>query len=664
MLREQTTTRIYRHGHIFCGLGGSAKGANRGHARVGNLEAKFECAGGIDSDPAALRDFQRLAGVPGTHLDLFSREQYIAFHGKEPPPGWREATPADVRGTLGHLDIGVISAPCKGFSGLLSETASRSPKYQALNGLTLRGTWLLLEAYKDFPLKLVLFENVPRIATRGRHLLDQITALFRAYGYAVAETFHDCGELGGLGQSRKRFLLVARHTALVPPFLYEPPKQRLLGVGEVLERLPVPGPETTLPMHRMPALQWKTWVRLAFVEAGSDWRSLNKLAVKDGVLADYGIAPEVDWHPGVLGVKRWDQPAGVVTGQSAPTNGAFAVADPRVDGHAKSVQIGVRPWDQPSGVVTGKMFVGGGPNSVADPRIPGKPRFNHTYRIVRWGETSPAVAGPGGPAGGLAVADPRAEGGFGGKGKYRVTGFEEPAGSVIGASTTGQGACAVADPRCVNYSPDAHRNKLKVSEWDQPANVVTGGKAVQSGALSVADPRPAALSREGREGYLTQGHYGVVPWDDPSGAVTAVGQLDNGRWSVADPRRNGTQIMHDPMHGLPGPDDRLVTVIIARDGTWHRPFTLLELACLQSLIDPEDVHDLDGLSESAKRERVGNAIPSKSATAVFDVMGRTLLLAEAGETFMLSAEPIWVRPMLAGLMAATADDVETYGRGQ
>ena len=36
-------------------------------------------------------------------------------------------------------------------------------------------------------------------------------------------------------------------------------------------------------MHRLPALHWKTWVRLAFVEAGSDWRSLNRLRVEEDI---------------------------------------------------------------------------------------------------------------------------------------------------------------------------------------------------------------------------------------------------------------------------------------------------------------------------------------------------------------------------------------------
>ncbi|PTC36857.1 C-5 cytosine-specific DNA methylase [Pseudomonas paraeruginosa] len=89
----------------------------------------------------------------------------------------------------------------------------------------------------------------------------------------MAETTHDCGELGGLAQSRKRFLLVARYVEKVPPFLYKPEKKSLRAVGDILGRMPLPGDiEAAGPMHRVPALQWKTWVRLALVRAGSDWR--------------------------------------------------------------------------------------------------------------------------------------------------------------------------------------------------------------------------------------------------------------------------------------------------------------------------------------------------------------------------------------------------------
>ncbi len=610
--RTHTTEVEIRHAHLFCGIGGGAKGFNKGQARVGSMVARFRCLGGVDVDAAAVKDFGRIVGVPATRLDMFSREQYRAFHGRDPGADWREATPDDIRGAFQneHPHIVFLSAPCKGFSGLLSETQSKTAKYQALNGLTLRGVWLMLEAYVDNPVELIVFENVPRIATRGRPLLDKIVALFRAYGYAVAETTHDCGELGGLAQSRKRFLLVARHTSKVQPFLYEPPKRSLRGVGEVLDKLPVPGPDAILPMHRVPSLQWQTWVRLAFVEAGSDWRSLNKLRVEGGVLSDYAIAPDADWHGGVLGVKGWGDTSATVTSRSCPTTGAYAVADPRVDGHEKSVQLGVRPWDQAAGVVTGKMFAGGGPHSVADPRMLGGPRFNNVYRIVRWDQVSPAVAGAGGPANGLAVADPRSDTGFAGAGKYRVTEFGEAAGTVIAASTTGQGAFVVADPR-----PEAFR--------------------------------------DGKEAYTTAGHYGVMPWDGSAGAVTANGQHDNGRWSVADPRA---------VDALPAKEDRLFTVIRALDGTWHRPFTTLELAALQSLVDPEEVLELEGLSDSAWRERIGNMVPPAAAEAIASVMGKTLLLAWAGETFMLSAEPIWVQPIAVALMAATANGLVDLGR--
>ena len=362
---------------------------------------------------------------------------------------------------------------------------------------------------------------MPRIAQRGRALLDQIVALLRAYGYATAETAHDCGEIGGLGQSRKRFLLVARHAAKVPPFLYEAPRRPLRSVGEVLERFPLPGDTRGGPMHRVPLLQWKTWVRLAFVEAGGDWRSLNRLSVVDGHLADFALLPEREWQGNTLGVLPWDRPSGTVTGNGRATTGRFAVADPRHFGLDYG-QWGVRRWDEPTGTITSQR-------------------------------------------------------------------------------SPGQGAFAVADPR-----------------W--------------------ADDRPA---------YLTGGHYGVLRWQDTSGAVSSAGQHDNGRWSVADPRP-----------ALPAQDERLACIIRSLDGTWHRPFTTLELAALQGLVCPEEQLVLDGLSDAAWRERIGNAVPPPAAQAIAETMGRTLLMAWAGEGFALSNAPIWVHPIATALQLADATPIE------
>ncbi|BGD82919.1 TPA: DNA cytosine methyltransferase [Pseudomonas aeruginosa] len=555
--------RTLYHFHFCCGLGGGAAGFNRARPRVGNVEAKWVCLGGIDVDPAGLRDFERLAGVPGTLLDLFTRDQYVRFHGKEPPAGWREATPEDVRRAAQgkRPDAVFISSPCKGASGLLSEKMSLTPKYQALNELTLRCIWLMGEAWADDPVPLIVFENVPRLASRGRHLLDQINSLLGGFGYAVAETTHDCGELGGLAQSRKRFLLVARHVDKVPPFLYEPEKKSLRAVGDILGRMPLPGDiDAAGPMHRIPSLHWKTWVRLALVEAGSDWRSLNKLAIEDGHLRDLVIVPE--YRSGYMGVHGWDDTASTIAGRSGPTNGAFSVADPRYRQAAN--------WNH------GQQF-----------------------GVIRWAESAPTIPGQ---------------------------------------TMPGQGTFSVADPR-PNWN--RHSGNYRVIRYDQPAGtIIAGGKGVQGGQQSVADPR--ILHRGKGDNYLTGGHYGVIGFNQHSGAIAASSRYDSGRFSVADPR-------------IPAADERLTCIIRSLDGTWHRPFTTLEKAALQSLVEPEEYLVLDGMSDKDWSERIGNAVPPAAAEAIAGVMGTTLLLASMGETFMLSSMPIWVQPVAIALSVQQAN---------
>jgi site-specific DNA-cytosine methylase len=565
-----------RHFHFFCGIGGGALGFNRGRAQVGNRRAKYRCIGGIDVDARAIRDFNRRAGVNGTVLDLFDRSQYIDFHGCEPPTTWREATIEDIRRAAGYLHphIVFLSAPCKGFSGLLSETLSRTAKYQALNRLTLRGIWLMLEAFADDLPELILFENVPRIATRGRSLLDEISVLLRTYGYAVAETTHDCGELGGLAQSRRRFLLVARRIEAVPPFLYEPIKLPLRAVGDILGRMPLPGDPYGGPMHLIPNLHWQTWVRLAFVEAGSDWRSLKRLRVVDGKLADYLIVPD----------------------EAPNADGAVPVPDLVTREHHKNVFRVVR-WDGTAGTVTSGHGPTNGGGSVADPRPPqGTSAAFSKYAVTSWHQHTNTVIG-GDDSGAYSVNDPRPHGPFSGKGKYQVADYNGNVNTVIGASTTGHGAFAVADP-------------------------LPGFRRVRG------------------DSYLTAGHYGVVPWVSSTGAVAGAAGHDNGRWNVADPR----------FDVLPPGNTKLVVRIRALDDTWHRPFTTLELAALQSLVDPDELFfDLDGKSDTRKREAIGNAVPPGAAQAIADVMGTTLLLAMSGQTFALSSQPIWVRPITVAL---------------
>ena len=105
---------------------------------------------------------------------------------------------------------------------------------------------------------------------------------------------------------------------------------------------------------------------------------------------------------------------------------------------------------------------------------------------------------------------------------------------------------------------------------------------------------------------------------------------------------------------MPAATDKVVAIIRAQDGTWHRPMTTLDMAALQSYYDPDDyaeghVFDMDGTNDSAKRERIGNIVPRKAARAIGGVMGQTILLARTGQSFALGSTPIWVRPVAIAL---------------
>jgi site-specific DNA-cytosine methylase len=366
--------------HLFCGIGGGALGFQQAREEWKGAVGIIETLAGIDCDPEACQDFEMITGAPAIQMDLFSREQYIAFHGEEPPEDWEEVTPFDLWKAVGgeYPDIVFTSSPCKGFSGLLGQNKAKSAKYQALNQLTVRGVRLVLEAFEEDLPSLILFENVPRITTRGKHLLDEIKQLLRRYGYAVADGYHDCGEIGALAQHRKRYLLIARNEKKVPAFVYHPPVRQMKTVGDVIGGLPMPDDPAGGKMHRLPRLQWKTWLRLALIRPGKDWRDLERdfsqyCLVATGEKTDI---PEVatgfkaGTHGTIYKVSRWDEAANTVTGAFRPNNGAICIADPRLGCKPRSGTYGILRWDQAATTVTGSADVHAGTCAVADPRVP------------------------------------------------------------------------------------------------------------------------------------------------------------------------------------------------------------------------------------------------------------------------------------------------------
>lgn len=326
----------------FCGLGAGALGFLRARVELLGTERSFRCLGGIDLDAEACSDFEQITGVPALCADVrdLSPEALRAYAGQSAP------------------SVVFLSPPCQGASPLVGDAKAEEPHYQQLNELALVWTRLMLAAWKTPP-ALVLLENVPGIKTRAASMLREVCSLLRGAGYVLHQGLHDCGEIGGLAQRRKRFLLVARHAKQVPSLLYKPATKRVRGVGEVLDALPMPDAPSAGAHHKLPRIEWINWLRLALIPAGKDWK-----AIPAGL-----FALKKEAHPHTYGVLAWDQPAHTVTGTASTGTGPFSVADPRLGCSPRNGAYGVLSWDEAARTVTGSLQVDNGFAAVADPRI-------------------------------------------------------------------------------------------------------------------------------------------------------------------------------------------------------------------------------------------------------------------------------------------------------
>lgn len=402
----------YKVLHLFAGAGGGA---------LGFKNAGFDSAGNVDFWEGACKDLEYLCDEPA-HVGDISK-----------------MTPEDLRRISPEApDVVFTSPPCKGFSGCMPEKMSQTGKYQAMNSLAERGIWLALETWA-VPPKLIVMENVPRIMTRGREWLDACQDMLRAYGYACRETTHDCGEIGGLAQHRRRFLLVARHMKQVPEFLYVPPVRRVRGVGEVLSELPVPLPDSKDggDMHALPRLAALNWVRLALIRPGKDWRDLPESIMLSDRSARFN---------GGFGLNAWEEPAHTVVSEGSVRNTWSSVQDPRLTCEPRSGAYGVLGFEDASNCVVGSACHDNSPVTIADPRA------THDLR----------------------------------RGNLTVQEWGEPSNVVIGAATAYHGQ-NIADPRSTCERRDG---ALGVTPWDNPTHAVIAAASVQNTGLQVADPRP------------------------------------------------------------------------------------------------------------------------------------------------------------------------------
>jgi site-specific DNA-cytosine methylase len=490
----------YKVAHFFCGIGGAALGFQRAVEEYRGMVGRFRTLAGIDVDPEACADFETITGAQAVQMDLFSREDYIAFHSHEPPPCWREVTPADICAAMQgeRPDVGFISAPCQGNSGLISEEAAQSPKYQALNNLSYRGIWLAIDAWKDDPVPVYMFENVPRITKRSADLLGRIRRLLIANGYEVhpkndKDGFHDCGKVAGLGQHRKRYLMIARHKDKVSSYIYKPHKKKLKTIGDVIGSLPLPDDPACGPMHRLQRLSWLIWLRLSLIPPGGDWRDLNRIASEQYRL-EY-----IPRGGGPYGVMDWHGPASTVIGQAnIRGSNAAAVADVRLRDRASRHPSVYRvvDWDESSPCITGTRF-GSGATAVGDIRVNlGDNTHKNLYRLIDWGQPAHTVTGATRPAGGAAsVADIRL-GCSPRSGSYGVQDWNAPGKTITGSADIHQGTAAIGDIRI----PDLHEKldppPIIISPWETWNRPLTTyeNAMLQGFPTHLPDGRPFQLS--------------------------------------------------------------------------------------------------------------------------------------------------------------------------
>ncbi len=493
------TRRHYTAVHMFSGSGGCTSGFD---------EEGFETLAAIDSDADACADLDYLLNKKvAVQADISKMD------------------PAELRRICGdhRPDVYVETAPCKGWSRLLSKNRRRSMKYVAMCSLAVRGVWLALYAW-DEPPPLIVIENVRGMATEGRELMNIIKRELKGFGYLFDVRTHNVGKLGNLAQSRERCLFVARDPKRCPAWLMVPDEHPLRPCGDELGKLPPPIMDArSESMHRLPQLSARNWLRIAAIRAGKDWKDLPARIRLGG--------KEEGRHDSKFGVERWDRPVHTVVGVgNRVPSGWSAIQDTRAfdpqvrAGGAtepRNGNYGVEDPSQPAHTIRGEHRVWSAPASFADHRLGGHPPPAPAAKPRR--ARKPA-------AGQRALFD---------LGAVPDTDVGQP-------HLAGDGI----DPRVDDHGGDRQNGGFGVNAWGAPAHTIVGRADVSNAWACAATPLPAGPRRAswttGRRGDRggdvdprldcspRSGAYGVQDPERPSATIVGHHRHDNSPGSYAD----------------------------------------------------------------------------------------------------------------------------------
>ncbi|MGH7771427.1 MAG: DNA cytosine methyltransferase [Candidatus Binatia bacterium] len=161
---------------LFCGAGGLTLGLKR---------AGFDVVAAVEVDPEIAKTYK--ANHPKTRL-LIKDIRYVT--------GQEILASAGLKGT----DLVAGCPPCQGFSSLTSKYKKKDPR----NGLLLE----MARVIEEVQPRMVMLENVPGLADRGKRILNSFVLKLKSLGYRVTKDVLQLADYG-VPQSRRRFVLLA-----------------------------------------------------------------------------------------------------------------------------------------------------------------------------------------------------------------------------------------------------------------------------------------------------------------------------------------------------------------------------------------------------------------------------------------------------------------------